>query len=440
MKNVLICIVAILLAAGVIFVAYFMPKPEPEPEVEQLDPAVVAQIKRLEKQIDKNVELETYKNNVSIYEELIDLDANNADWYVGLAKTYQQLGMTSKFKTTCRKAVRLFPENTASQIMLINYYASKDNEKRVISTFKNAPSNVKNNNEFFSVYEVFEWSYRMRGSSYNIVGSGYNGKYLYERNGLYGYRNASLYSGISARYTLARPFIEDYAAVYNDGEWYFIDKSGYRVLATKIEIEDLYSLSEGYAVAKINGKYGYIDSSFKKHSFKYEDATSFFNGIAAVKKDGKWALINSKFDLLTDFIYNDVLRDDANICSRQGVVFFLTENGYCLVNSLGKVFTTETYDDAHVFYSDFAAVKKGDKWGFINTRGRTIIDYKFDNASSYASEMAAVEIDGKWGCINLKGETVLEFDYEHTLVTSDNGVVIARTKDKTFFVQYYKFT
>ena len=71
---------------------------------------------------------------------------------------------------------------------------------------------------------------------------------MIEYNGVYGYKSKDISGEIEPKFTVARPFIEDYAAVNKDDEWYFIDGAGDRVLATKENLEDLYSLSEGYAV------------------------------------------------------------------------------------------------------------------------------------------------------------------------------------------------
>ena len=203
--------------------------------------------------------------------------------------------------------------------------------------------------------------------------------------------------------------------------------------------EEAYEFSCGLSLVKISGKYGYIDSTFKHYSFEYEDATSFYNGVAAVKKDGKWGLINREFKAITSFEYDDVVRDDANICSRKGVIFMLKGQSYHMIDMDGKKITNDTFAGAQLFYSDYAAVKKGDKWGFIDRDGKTVIDFKFDEASSFASGIAAVKQGEQWGCIDKNGKVLLDSDYGHAMITSDNGVVVLKVGELYRFVQFIKF-
>lgn len=399
-----------------------------------------ARINELTQQIDANIEVKTYKNTIVLYEELIELEPDNIDWHVGLADAYRMIGQSSRYKNMCEDIIDLFPEDKSGYVMLIRYYADKGYDKRVISTFNEAPSSIQANKEFLDVYEESEWAYRLRGSRQDFIGLYGNGLYVYMRDGLFGYKKSDLYSSISAQFEIARPFIEKHAAVYKDKEWYFIDTAGYKVLATKEKIEDLYSFSEGYAVAKMNGKYGYIDSDFNKYHFDYEDATSFYSGVAAVKQDGKWALIDKDFQLITSFMYDDVIRDEANVCSREGVIFLHINGAYHMINATGQEITTSTFSDANLFYSEYAAVKRDGKWGFVNTKGKIVIGFKYEDASSFASDVAAVKKNGKWGCITKDEKIAIPFEYEDALITFDNGVVVVKIKNYYKFAQFVKHT
>ena len=144
-------------------------------------------------------------------------------------------------------------------------------------------------------------NYVYKDKACNSIGPCTSGIYVTEINGLYGYKWKTMSGTIEPAFEQAKPFIDSYAAVYKDDEWYFIDSAGDRVLATKDKIEELYSFSQGLAVARIDGKYGFVDKNFSKYMFEYEDATNFYYGVAALKKDGKWALINSSFEWLTGF-------------------------------------------------------------------------------------------------------------------------------------------
>lgn len=400
---------------------------------------ILSPTEAIQKKIEANNAVRTYINNVSLYNELIELEPTNIEWYKGLGNTYSILGQQSKCKSLARKIIKLFPDDKTGYLMLIKYYSDRKNDMRVISTYNAAPSNVQNDAEFLGYYKNSEWAYKIRGVRREYIGSHYGGNYVFSSKGLYGYIRENLYNTLPAKYNIARPFIEDYAAVNVNNEWFFIDKDGYRVLATNEVIEDLYSMSEGFAAAKMNGHYGYVDSNFKKHSFVYEDATSFYNGVAAVKSNGKWGLIDTEFNVITNFIYDDVVRDDANICSRYDCVIFCSQGKYLLVNFSGKQVGVEVFDNACPFYSEYAAVQNGGKWGFINNRGHVVIDFIYDDASSCAAGIAAVKKGDMWGCVNLLGEIVVPFMYEDAMSTSSIGTVAVKQDDKYRCIQFLKF-
>lgn len=62
----------------------------------------------------------------------------------------------------------------------------------------------------------------------------------------------------------------------------------------------------------------------------------------------------------------------------------------------GEVIYTEMiapqYDDARNFSEGLAAVKRGDKWGYINEDGEVVIDFQYDRAHSFSEGKALIEI------------------------------------------------
>ena len=196
---------------------------------------------------------------------------------------------------------------------------------------------------------------------------------------------------------------------------------------------------EGYAVACIDGKYGFVDENFEKYAFEYEDATGFYNGVAAVKKNGKWALINKSFQAITSFEYDDVVRDEANVCARRGIIFMQKGEEFYMLDMQGKKIVSETFEGAHLFYSEYAAVKKDGKWGFIDSQGKKVIDFKYDDAFSCAKGIAAVAIDGNWGCVDMNGNTVIPFEYNGAQITDSSGIVALKIGENYRFVQFIKY-
>lgn len=70
------------------------------------------------------------------------------------------------------------------------------------------------------------------------------------------------------------------------------------------------------------------------------------------------------------------------------------------------------YDELGVFSEGRAAVKKGDKWGYINTKGEEVIPCQYAMASPFCEDMAAILKDGKWGYIDRNGKEVIPANIE----------------------------
>lgn len=58
-----------------------------------------------------------------------------------------------------------------------------------------------------------------------------------------------------------------------------------------------------------------------------------------------------------------------------------------------------------------AAVKKGDKWGFINENGEPVIPMEYDEAGYFKEGLACVGKGDKYGFIDKQGKVVIPIKY-----------------------------
>ena len=72
-----------------------------------------------------------------------------------------------------------------------------------------------------------------------------------------------------------------------------------------------------------------------------------------------------------------------------------------------------------------AAVKIGEKWGYIDTDGNQVIEPQFQEARSFSNGLAAVKKSGYWGYIDSEGNMVIEniFDGAKEFNSSKNAFV-----------------
>ena len=65
-----------------------------------------------------------------------------------------------------------------------------------------------------------------------------------------------------------------------------------------------------------------------------------------------------------------------------------------------------------------AAVKIGDKWGYINHKVEIVIKPQFDDTKMFSDGLAAIKISDKWGYINLGGEVVIKPQFSYAGIFS----------------------
>ncbi|MBU3112349.1 WG repeat-containing protein [Clostridium lacusfryxellense] len=394
----------------------------------------------IKQEIKTNEKLGVYKRVISLYKELITLDDKNIELYSKLANSYKNVEQNKNYEETCNVIIKKFPNNIRGYLELAKYYAKDERHDVVIELHNRLPESLINNKEFIDIYKNSEYKFIYLSRSYQDISQFTNDFAVVEQKDLYGYVDKGTSEVIDPKFTSAKAFIEDKAAVFNKNEWYFIDKEGDKILATSEKVEDLHSISEGYASVKINGKYGFVDEKFNKVKIDYDYTTNFYNGVAAVKKGDKWSIISKDFKAVTGYIYEDIVFDDSNICSRNGIIFAKKDGKYSMLDLTGTSITKDTYEAVKMFASaEPAALKKNSKWGFVNSKGKVIIDFKYDDADSFSLGIAPVSINGKWGYINLKGEIVIPNEFDGAKPFYKSGVASVKVESVYRFIELIKY-
>lgn len=88
------------------------------------------------------------------------------------------------------------------------------------------------------------------------------------------------------------------------------------------------------------------------------------------------------------------------------------EGKWTLTTHDGKTVTAQQFDDVEIFYEGLAAVKIGDRYGFIDSTGTVVFTlepeyYPMHFSDGLALVVQTVDSTDKWGYINKKGEWVI---------------------------------
>jgi len=215
---------------------------------------------------------------------------------------------------------------------------------------------------------------------------------------------------------------------------------GYKTIndafSDSVDIEDNFAIDavfeyagmfhDGLAAAKMNGKWGYIDTEGNVVvDFIYTEANDFSCGIGAVsaaqtqiiKSTGeeielgysRWALIDASGSLITPFEYLWVSR------FVNGIAYATTDATHMLyINTEGQHLFSPIVISAQMeeFSDGFALIFNAGRY-FYDINGKPLLNKRFSGARSFSDGLAAVKISGggRWGYIDTQGKTVLPFQY-----------------------------
>lgn len=374
-------------------------------------------------------EKEIYIDALAYYKKARETKPEDYGLVMKVADMYYNLRDMNGFLQYCDKAIELQPKNEEAYLKKIDYYMSRSSYSSVSKVLEQAEKKIKDNEKLAEVkqrlattciekYVSFEdiGSWRVQENS-DYVAIKEDGKWgLAVKDGTQKIRPAYDYIGAFDERTGVAPCLYE-------GEYYYIDRNGYRKLVGLETYSYLGAFGNDYAPAQRNNRYGYIDTAFNEYNFEYEFAGAFANGVAAVKKDGKWALINSKLKLVTDFKYDEILVDSNGFCSQFSVIVARQGDKYMFINHEGKNLSAQSFDGASMAASDngYIAVKIADQWGYADAEGNIVIKPKYEEAGSFCLGMAPVKRNGTWGYISIEDKMVVDNRFSDAKVFSING-------------------
>lgn len=212
------------------------------------------------------------------------------------------------------------------------------------------------------------------------------------------------------------------------------DIAGYLDRKGKVAINPSFSFAapfyEGLAVVETsNGLYGCIDHSgnFVIPPCDYAFIGLFFRGgrLAVMKNDkcgymdktGK-IVIEPKYNMAHSFCPDSL----CAMVELDGKAFVIDYNGKILFNA-------NDLDEDSLF-----KIKCQDgKWGFINSAA-FLISGKYDDAHEFSEKKAAIKMGDKWGFIGLYGEILISPVYDDVIEDFKNGRALVLLNGKRIYI------
>ena len=180
------------------------------------------------------------------------------------------------------------------------------------------------------------------------------------------------------------------------------------------EFEAITDLDKGFAITKLDDKYGFVNENFEVVvEFKYDKVNSFHENFAIVSLVNKSKYVNSQNE----------------------EIIYLTDK-YSFINTQGEEVISFKYDHMFDFQDGVSIVTLNNKCSLINTLGEELIPFKYDYIDDFIEGQAVVSLNKKYGIINQKGEEIIPCKYNQmwTCYTEKKIFRVFRLEDKYGFI------
>ncbi|QJX47831.1 WG repeat-containing protein [Hymenobacter taeanensis] len=174
-------------------------------------------------------------------------------------------------------------------------------------------------------------------------------------------------------------------------------------------------------------RWGYLNQQGKAAiNPQFAEADLFHDGLARVENTAhKVGYINPKGTFIIAPAY------EAGLAFSEGLACVVPASGQITyVDTKGAVkFTLANAQEARSFHEGLAAVRIGEKWGYVNPEGRLVITPTYSKASSFVQGQARVEqqrgpFESKAGFINKQNQIVIPLEYADVSYFSQNRAVV----------------
>ena len=232
-------------------------------------------------------------------------------------------------------------------------------------------------------------------------------------NGKYGFVNKNGNEQIPFEYDDVESFSEEKSVVWDyDGEVLDISPAGEKICVN----------------AKKNGKWGLIDKANNiLIPFEYDQNIEYAgNGLYRTSKNGKKGMIDEQNNVLIPFEYDDIEDFFSYLKVKKDKKWgLLARDGY-------KLALPCRYDRIESAGKDYAAVRKGAKWGIVKVavNEQVVVPFDYDQINLFTEGLARAKKNGKWGFVDSHNKTVIPFEYEEASIFRSDGTASVKKQGK----------
>ena len=367
---------------------------------------------RLVQEADALLEDLIYIRALPLLEEAVGLQTDETPMveerlkllYLSLEENQKYVGLLNKQLARLDATADLFLEAS-------NYYLANN---RLLPLLEAAKTGVVRTGDprLASIYEQYRYAYTIMPVVFEDVTETVNGAIQVQRGGLWGLATSAGKLRVPCEYDKISTFTDGRAIVRKDSEIYAVNSSNYRVNKLHDEaVTDFGNYGSSRMLLKKENGWRLAKDDFVIGSTVFEEIGMFANNHAAAKVNGKWGVIDTSGNFVLPAVYDGVVQDELGRCYAQNRVFVRSGDTVTLYANDGNVFTAlgGVYEDAQPFSREnYAAVKKEGQWGFVDLNGKLVIEYQFNAALSFGQHLAAIQLGEQWGYVSLHGDVVID--------------------------------
>ncbi|HNQ67248.1 MAG TPA: WG repeat-containing protein [Bacteroidales bacterium] len=224
-------------------------------------------------------------------------------------------------------------------------------------------------------------------------------------------------------------FVKGYATAKMDGKWGFIDISGEFVCPPIYDKLEIYEFDGFPATVILNNKKGSID---KSGNFivkpEYEELYITKYGIYNAKLNNKWFYIGKDGERLNENQYDSISFGLLWGYTGYDVVYKQSKCG--LVDSLGNTATYVIYEEIYEVFGDIFA-KKDNKFGVLGNNDSWLIKPEYNFIYEFYNGLAVADQNDKWGLLKKDGTWQINNDYYQMIYEGANFILVTSNDYKT---------
>lgn len=380
--------------------------------------------------------VENYENAIAIKDD-ISVRKEVADLYFNNNRSDEGFDYMENIITT-------YPDNALAYEYAINKYKENNMYAQCFSIYSKAKNYGAASAELDKLMDDIQYAYTVLASSISEVSMYSNDICAVRIGDFWGYVSAAGDLLTDVKYVEAGDFISDKVYVKEeDGTAYFMDSAANKrgVIPDNIAAERIGNMQgDTYALITENGC-DYYNINKTKVLGTYVDATPFYNGYAVVLTEKGYALIDTSGKIVGNDNYYKVATDERELATVNERVFFLQGEQWIMTSLDGERIGQDAYEEVKPFYMDnsYAAVKKDGNWGFADKDGNMVIAPQYEDARSFSYGYAVVKKDGKWGLIDSTGKMCIEPKFEDARDMNSKGNLFVKENDIWQLISLYRY-